>query len=120
MNSDNWFFQLDKVKLTLNRLNDMWSFTGKPLTWEVPTLLRLEPVDRIDALSCAIRAYGCLSRCALDVELPSEWERLFKHVGQELLFTLPEKLPDRLTVDFDYVISTSFMNGWRGHTRPSP
>jgi len=116
--------ELHQAKLTLSRLNDLWSFTGKEMTYKVPLLLRLDPDDPVEALLCVVTAYGCVAAHAgLAIEdgiKPDEtWDRLFKQVGQAVMFDLPSSLKYFQKKEFEKKSARAFTIGW-GEDSPSP
>lgn len=116
--------EINKVKLTLSRLNGMWSFTGEELDWRVEFFLKVDAPKEWEALLLAVRAYGCLAaRVGEVVELhgepPAEWSRLFKDAGQALMFNLPECLHAYDMKLFNKECSETFMLGYRGAPLPS-
>lgn len=117
---------IKKIRLTLSRLNNMWSFTGHPLSYQVDLLLRIEPEDDWENLTYAIRGYGCLARLAgehieLGINPPDEWTRLFAGCGQRLMFDLPDSLKRFDRRKFEKQAAKSFMFGFKtGGDSPSP
>lgn len=117
---------IKRVRLILSRLNDMWSFTGHPLSYQVDMLLRIEPVDPVENLVYAIRGYGCLARLAGNhiedgVNPPAEWTRLFSDCGQRLIFDLPESLRYFDKRKFQKQAAKAFMFGFKTEgDSPSP
>lgn len=117
---------IKRVRLILSRLNDMWSFTGHPLSYQVDLLLRVEPEDNWENLLYAIRGYGCLARLAGEhieqgVNPPDEWTRLFGQCGQALMFDLPDNLKHFDKRKFEKAYAKSFMFGFKtGGDSPSP
>jgi hypothetical protein len=118
--------ELDRVRLTLSRLSDMWLFTHHPLSYQVDLMLRVVPKDDWENIIYAIRGYGCLARIAGDaiesgVQPPAEWSRLFGECGQRLMFDLPDnlKLFDKRKFNKEY--QKAFMFGFNtGGDSPSP
>lgn len=117
---------LSQIRLTLSRLNSMWSFTAHPLSYQVDLLLRLEPADPVENLVYAIRGYGCLARLAGNyieqgVNPPDEWTRLFAQCGQRLMFELPDSLKYFERRRFQKQAANAFMFGFKtGGDSPSP
>lgn len=118
--------RLEQAKLTLSRLNGMWSFTGAPLSWRVDVLLRPMPLSDLYLLLQGVTAYGCLAALAGEAKEyygnpPQYWERMFNHVATELLFDLPEALSLRDQRAFAKLYSQSFLQGWQSASlSPSP
>lgn len=118
--------RLEQVKLTLSRLNDIWSFTGQKLSWRVDALLRPLPYDDLFQLLQGVTAYGCLAGLAGQAKEyhgnPSdEWTRLFNYIGSELLFDLPNGLSYFDQRRFEKLYSKCFMQGFKSATlSPSP
>lgn len=118
--------ELDKIRLTLSRLNDMWSFTGTQLSYQVDLLLHLKPEDDWENILYAVRGYAALAAVAgkcieQGVQPGSEWTRLFSECGQRLMFDLPDtlKLFDRRK--FNKQCSKAFVFGFMtGGDFPSP
>lgn len=115
---------LQQIRLTLCRLNDMWSFTKSQMTYQVDMMLRISPEDDVENILYAICGYGCLSAAAgyhigEGINPPDEWTRLFAQCGQRLMFDLPENLKyfDRLR--FQKQVAENFMRGFNTCT-PSP
>lgn len=118
--------RLEQVKLTLSRLNDMWSFTGRKLSWRVDAILRPMPYSDLYQLLQGVTAYGCLAALAGEAKEyygnpPDEWTRLFNYIGSELLFDLPSGLSLTDQRAFEKAYSKSFMQGYKTATlSPSP
>lgn len=117
--------ELDKVRLTLSRLNDMWSFTGNPLSYQVDLFLRVRPADDCENILYAIRGYGCLASAAghyieQGVNPSDEWSRLFRECGQRLMFDLPDELRKLDRIKFEKNVSQCFVFGYKGGESPSP
>jgi len=118
--------ELDRVRLILSRLGDMWLFTYHPLSYQVDLMLRLKPEDDWENIVYAIRGYGCIARIAGDaieqgVEPPDEWTRLFAQCGQRLMFDLPDNLKRFDRRKFDKQYQKAFMFGFMtGGDSPSP
>jgi hypothetical protein len=115
---------LQQIRLTLSRLNDMWSFSQSPMTYQVDMLLRITPDDDVENILYAIRGYGCLSAAAgyhieQGVNPPDEWTRLFSQCGQRLMFDLPENLKYFDRLKFQKQAAKNFMHGFNTCT-PSP
>jgi hypothetical protein len=115
---------LQQIRLTLSRLNDMWSFTQSPMTYQVEMLLRISPDDDVENILYAIRGYGCLSAAAgyhigEGINPPDEWTRLFSQCGQRLMFGLPEYLKYFDKRRFQKQAAKNFMVGFKTCT-PSP
>ena len=117
---------IKRIRLTLSRLNDMWSFTNHPLSYQVDLLLRIEPEHPVENLVYAVRGYGCLARLAGNyieqgVNPPDEWTRLFSQCGQRLMFDLPENLKYFDRRSFEKQAAKAFMLGFNtGGDSPSP
>ena len=117
---------ISQIRLTLSRLNGMWSFTAHPLSYQVDLLLRIEPTDPVENLVYAIRGYGCLARLAGNyiesgVNPTAEWNRLFAQCGQRLMFDLPESLKYFDKRRFQKQAANAFMFGFKtGGTPPPP
>lgn len=118
--------RLEAVKLSLSRLNDMWSFTGSKLSWRIDVLLRPIPYNDLYLLLQGVTAYGCLSAVAGEAlethgSLPPHWLRIFNNAGSELLFDLPESLNLRDQKAFAKKYSKAFVEGWQAAgLSPSP
>lgn len=110
--------------LTMYRLNDMWSFTGKRITWELESYFTNCPADECEALLLAVRAWGAFARATGDevnrITPSDEWMRLFNNVGQAVMFDLPRHLNAVQTERFNKVCSEVFMAGWKALPYPSP
>lgn len=106
------------------RLNDMWSFTGKRLAWELEALLPMQPGDACDAMLLLARSYGAFARASGDeiarVNPDSEWMRRFNDVGQAVMFDLPRLLNANQFERFELLAPKSFMSGWQKQPYPSP
>lgn len=116
--------ELEQIRLTLTRLNDMWSFTQSPLTYQVNMLLRISPEDNVENILYAIRGYGSLAAAASyhigeGINPPDEWTRLFSQCGQRLMFDLPEYLKYFERKQFTKQAAKNFMVGFKSCT-PSP
>lgn len=116
--------ELQQVRLTLSRLNSMWSFTQSDMTYQVDMLLRISPEDDVENILYAIRGYACLSAAAgyhieQGVNPPDEWTRLFSQCGQRLMFDLPENLKYFDRRRFEKQAAKNFMHGFNTCT-PSP
>ena len=117
-------YNLQQIRLTLQRLNDMWSFAETPMTYQVNMLLRITPTEPVENILYAIRGYGCLSAAAgyhieQGINPPDEWTRLFKQCGQRLMFDLPENLKYFDRRRFEKQAAKNFMVGFNTCT-PSP
>lgn len=120
--------KIEQVKLTMSRLNGMWSFTGEPLCWEVDVLLQQRPSNPSVAMLFALRAYGCLASRAQLVttykgKVPNEeWERLYADAGQALMFDLPMFLESGDRNYFDKLSNEYLIKGinWGNPPIPSP
>lgn len=115
---------LQQIRLTLSRLNSMWSFTQSDMTYQVDMLLRISPEDDVENILYAIRGYGCLSAAAgyyieQGINPPDEWTRLFSQCGQRLMFDLPENLKYFDRRRFQKQAAKNFMRGFNTCT-PSP
>ena len=116
--------ELQQVRLTLSRLNSMWSFTDSPMTYQVDMLLRISPEDDVENILYAIRGYACLSAAAgyhieQGINPPDEWTRLFSQCGQRLMFDLPDNLKYFDRRRFERQAAKNFMHGFNTCT-PSP
>lgn len=116
--------ELDRVRLILSRLGDMWLFTKHPQMHQVDLMLRIKPVDDWENILYAINGYACLARVAGDaiesgVQPPAEWSRLFEQCGQRLMFDLPDNLKVFDRKKFDKQYQKAFMFGFMSAT-PSP
>lgn len=116
---------LEQTKLTLERLNELWSFTGSILSHRVPLLLRRRDADPVADLLHGVTAYGCLAgyagnALAYGATPDAHWERLFRSCGQNLFFTLPESLTFFEKSEVQKNISNAFMTGWRLAPHPYP
>lgn len=108
---------LDRAALTLSRLNNMWSFTGKQLSFCTDNYLRPrlgEPEDRLDNL---LRAYSCLTKAAaFYIEqgyiIPDFWNSTFAKVGQAIIFELPERLHKKKEKAFYKKLQKGFSLAW--------
>ena len=115
--------EIQKAALILSRLNDMWSFTGAPLSWKVERYLSCPVQHDRDALLMCVAAYGGLSAAAGAAKethsIPDEWNRMFRDVGQSIMFDLPQRFHDLQMVGFEAESAKAFMTGWRGDSLPS-
>lgn len=117
---------LQQIRLTLSRLNDMWSFTESQMTYQVDMMLRISPDDDVENILYAIRGYGCLSAVAgyhieQGINPPDEWTRLFAQCGQRLMFDLPEQLKLLDRRKFEKQAAKAFTFGFNcGGTTPPP
>lgn len=118
--------RLEQTKLTLSRLNDMWSFIGRKMSWRMEVILRPTAYDDLYQLLQGVTAYGCLAALAGEAkeyygDPPDEWTRLFNHIGSELLFDLPAGLSLLDQRTFEKTYSKFFMQGFKTATlSPSP
>ena len=114
--------EIDKVKLIMERLAGRWSFTGQELDWRVTMALDVPRCDALPYLLSLVRAYGALSAATADAaaifEVPDDWDRMFKHVGQQLMFELPERLKTFEIKRYNKSSRQAFLNGYG--TIPSP
>lgn len=116
--------RLEQCKLTLSRLNGLWSFTGQVLDHEVERYLLPTGHLPVDALLLAVSAYGCLTRAVGEaVEsgwvVPAEWNWLYAGVGQALLFDIPATLSNSESKAFESLYMKSFVEGFKGGESPS-
>ena len=115
--------EIQKAALILSRLNDMWSFTGAPLSWKVDRYLSCPATHDRDALLLCVAAYGGLSAAAGEAmegrNIPDEWQRMFRDIGQSIMFDLPQRFHDLKMVGFEHASAKAFMVGWRGDSLPS-
>lgn len=109
--------EIDKVALTLHRLNNMWSFTGKQLAYAADNYLHLHRAEPLDRIYDLVYAYAAVTKSVTHLTergmiIPDEWNRLFGNVGQSILFTLPELLNKKLERDFDKAYAKYFVKAW--------
>lgn len=102
----------------------MWSFTGNEMSWRVNRYLSAHVALDSDALLQVIAAYGALAAAAGNASelynIPSEWDRLFRLLGQNIMFDLPGRFRDLKMLDFETRSAKAYMVGWRGDSLPSP
>ena len=116
----NWIQRVERNKLTLSRLNGMWSFTGQPLSYKVDIYLQRQNSNReLDILLQAVRAYGNLAGCAGKQQedgwvIPAEWDRLFREAGQQIMFKLSSQFGELDKRKFLVDSSKVFVLGWQG------
>ena len=108
---------IDRTSLTLHRLNNMWSFTGGQIAYAADNYLHLHRAEPLDRLYDLVYAYACVAKSVTHLveqglTIPSEWDRLFGIVGQEVFFTLPERLNKKLEKDFNASYNKYFVKGW--------
>ena len=115
--------EIDKVKLIMERLAGRWSFTGQELDWRVTLALDVNPCDAAPYLLSMVKAYGMLAAAAGDAAaiwvMPADWDRMFKHCGQMLMFELPKSLESRDFKLFDCANRKAFMIGYGAIPSPS-
>ena len=103
--------------LTLHRLNNMWSFTGKQISYAADNYLHLHVAEPLDRMRDLVYAYACITKSVTHlieqgIIVPDEWNRLYGKVGQEIFFTLPESLNKKLQKDFDKTYQKYFAKAW--------
>lgn len=109
--------EIDKVALTLHRLNNMWSFTNNQLAYAADNYLHLHTAEPLDRLFDLVYAYAAVTKTVTHLAehghiIPSEWDRLFAKVGQSIFFTLPELLNKKLEKDFNKAYQKYFIKAW--------
>lgn len=115
--------KIAEAELTLTRLNDDWSFADRQLSWRVPVYISWPYGNNLrNRLLNVVRAYGALARAAgeemLIFPITEEWDRLFKGVGQMLMFEIPDNIGDFKSIGFESESAKAFMNGWEGGFPP--
>lgn len=108
---------IDRAALTLSRLNNMWSFTGKQLSYACDNYLRPtigEPDERIDNL---LSAYAALTKAVahyteIGYSIPPFWDSTFAKVGQEIIFSLPERLHKKKEKAFYKKLTRAYTHAW--------
>ena len=108
---------VDRTMLTLHRLNNMWSFTGKQISYAADNYLHLHVAEPLDRMRDLVYAYACITKSVTHLIeqgliIPDEWNRLYGKVGQEIFFTLPESLNKKLQKDFDKTYQKYFAKAW--------
>lgn len=108
---------IDRAALTLSRLNNMWSFTGKQLSYACDNYLRPtigQPEERIDNL---LSAYAALTKAVayhteIGYSIPPFWDRMFANVGQAIVYGLPERLHKKKEKAFYKNLQRGFALAW--------
>lgn len=108
---------VDRTMLTLHRLNNMWSFTGKQISYAADNYLHLHVAEPLDRMRDLVYAYACITKSVTHlieqgIIVPDEWNRLYGKVGQEIFFTLPESLNKKLQKDFERSYQKYFAKAW--------
>ena len=108
---------VDRTMLTLHRLNNMWSFTGKQISYAADNYLHLHVAEPLDRMRDLVYAYACITKSVTHlieqgIVVPDEWNRLYGKVGQEIFFTLPESLNKKLQKDFERSYQKYFVKAW--------
>ena len=108
---------VDRTMLTLHRLNNMWSFTGRQISYAADNYLHLHKAEPLDRMRDLVYAYACITKSVTHLIeqgliIPDEWNRLYGKVGQEIFFTLPEGLNKKLQKDFDKTYQKYFAKAW--------
>ena len=108
---------IDRTMLTLHRLNNMWSFTGKQISYAADNYLHIHNAEPLLRLYDLVYAYACIAKSVTHIVetgniIPDEWNRLYGKVGQEIFFTLPESLNKKLQKDFDKGYNKYFAKAW--------
>ena len=108
---------VDRTMLTLHRLNNMWSFTGKQISYAADNYLHLHVAEPLDRMRDLVYAYACITKSVTHlieqgIIVPDEWNRLYGKVGQEIFFALPESLNKKLQKDFDKTYQKYFAKAW--------
>lgn len=108
---------VDRTMLTLYRLNNMWSFTGKQISYAADNYLHLHVAEPLDRMRDLVYAYACITKSVTHlieqgIVVPDEWNRLYAKVGQEIFFTLPEGLNKKLQKDFERSYQKYFAKAW--------
>ena len=114
---------IDKVALTLHRLNNMWSFTGKRISYAADNYAKIIHSDPVDRLLDLVYAYAAITKNVTHysehgVQVPDEWSRLWGNVGQDIFFTLPEMLKKFHSKKFDKLYKKVFVKAWRESPLP--
>lgn len=108
---------VDRTMLTLHRLNNMWSFTGKQISYAADNYLHLHNAEPLDRMRDLVYAYACITKSVTHLieqglTIPDEWNRLYGKVGQEIFFALPESLNKKLQKDFERSYQKYFAKAW--------
>ena len=116
--------QIDKVALTLHRLNNMWSFTGKRISFAADNYLHLHNAHELDRLFDLVCAYAAITKAVTHLTqqgyiIPDEWDRLYSNIGQSIFFTLPEALHKTKQRKFERAYRNFFAKAWRESPLPS-
>lgn len=116
---------IDRAALTLSRLNNMWSFTGKQISYACDNYLRPsigDPEDRVNNLLCA---YASLTKAVayyseIGYGIPPFWDKTFAKLGQEIVFHLPERLHKKKEKAFFANLQKTFTRAWESSPSPLP
>ena len=115
---------IDKVALTLHRLNNMWSFTGKRISFAADNYLQIRTANPVDRLLDLVYAYAAVTKAVTHLTeqgliIPDEWDRMYRNIGQSIFFTLPEQLKKFDYKKFDNAYANYFSKAWRESPLPS-
>ena len=124
MIKENIQYQIDKVALTLHRLNNMWSFTGKRISYAADNYLHLHKAHELDRLFDLVYAYAAMTKAVTHLTqqgyiIPDEWNRLYGNVGQSIFFSLPEALHKTKQRKFESGYNKYFAKAWGESPLPS-
>ena len=53
---------VDRTMLTLHRLNNMWSFTGRQISYAADNYLHLHKAEPLDRMRDLVYAYACITK----------------------------------------------------------
>lgn len=110
--------EIDKVALTLHRLNNMWSFTGSQLSYACDNYLRpLKQGTEEEKIDALLDAYASLARTTIFYTsqgyiLPTFWDKMFGEVGQQIVCRLPELLHPKKEKAFYNNLQKRFTRTW--------
>ena len=124
MVNENIQHEIDKVALTLHRLNNLWSFTGKRISFAADNYLHLHKAHELDRLFDLVYAYTAVTKAVTHLTeqgliIPDEWDRMYRNIGQSIFFTLPELLHKTKQRKFESGYKSFFAKAWRESPLPS-
>ena len=110
--------KVEQVALIMHRLNNMWSFTGKQLSYACDNYMRPQSLADIDErVEILLQAYAALTKSVTfytsqGYELPLFWDKTFAQLGQDIVFTLPELMHPKKEKAYYKNLQSLFSHAW--------
>jgi hypothetical protein len=110
--------KVEQVALIMHRLNNMWSFTGKQLSYACDNYMRPQSLADIDErVEILLQAYAALTKSVTfytsqGYELPLFWDKTFAQLGQDIVFTLPELMHPKKEKAYYKNLQRGFALAW--------